>query len=260
MSEKSAWSPAQYGRFKEERSQPFFDLLALVRPIPGGRAIDLGCGTGELTRVMHEKTGAAKTIGLDSSETMLAQSAAFAGDGLEFFQGDIAAFGEPESFDLVFSNAAIQWVPGHRELFGRLAALLKPGGQLAIQMPANHDHVSHLVAHEVAGEEPFQTLLGGYIRDVPVEEPGFYASLLFELGFSEPSVGLHIYPHVLAGPGEVVEWVKGSLLTDYERRLQPDEFAAYLERYRAALMPRLAADAGEPYFYGFKRVLLWGRR
>ena len=257
MTSPSPWKPAQYERFKDERSQPFHDLLALVRPISGGRAVDLGCGTGELTRLMHERTGVAQTLGLDSSETMLERSRAFAGQDLSFAQGDISAFEDGAGFDLVFSNAALQWVDDHETLFPRLARLLRPGGQLAVQMPANHDHPSHLVAHEVAAQEPFASALGGYVRNVPVQEPEWYARLLFSLGFAEQSVGMHVYPHVLSEPSEVIEWVKGTLLTDYEKRLPPELFAEYMSQYRRKLLPVLGDE--RPYFYAFKRILIWAR-
>ncbi|MGE5596348.1 MAG: methyltransferase domain-containing protein, partial [Hyphomicrobiales bacterium] len=146
----SPWNPQQYERFRDERSQPFFDLLELVEPIPGGRAIDLGCGTGELTKVMHERVQARASIGLDNSETMLEKCSQFAGNGLTFRLGTILRFAPHSPFDLVFSNAALQWVPEHYKLFERLVAGLKPGGQLAVQVPANHDHPSHVIAHEVA--------------------------------------------------------------------------------------------------------------
>src|SRR5690242_11102314 len=108
--DKTDWNPAQYERFKEERSRPFFDLLALVRPRDGMRVVDLGCGPGELTRAMHEKLRARETIGVDSSESMLGKAGALAGAGLTFERGDIATFGDRGTFDLVFSNAAIHWV------------------------------------------------------------------------------------------------------------------------------------------------------
>ncbi len=107
------WNPEQYGRFRSERAQPFFDLLDLVQPRPGMRVVDLGCGTGELTHAMHRRLAARETLGIDSSPAMLARSAAFAGDGLSFQQGDLATFASDGEHDLVFSNAAIQWVPDH---------------------------------------------------------------------------------------------------------------------------------------------------
>jgi trans-aconitate 2-methyltransferase len=261
-----AWNPDQYARFGAERSQPFYDLLALIRPAPGLRVIDLGCGTGELTRALHERLGAAETVGLDGSPAMLERSAAFAGGGLRFVQGDIAAFDPGGRHDLVFSNAALQWVPGHEAILGRVAAGLPAGGQVAVQVPANDDHPSHLLAAELAGESPFREELGGYVRRSHILTPEVYATLLDRLGFAEQHVRLQVYGHHLPGPEGVVEWVKGTLLTDYQRRLPPEGYAAFLAEYRRRLLPRLAeevragAPGGGPYFYPFKRILFWARR
>ena len=254
----SKWNPDQYDRFRNERRQPFFDLLALVRRQPAMSVVDLGCGTGELTAVLHAELQAQETVGLDRSETMLAKAAAHALPGLRFGQADIGRFEAGKPLDLIFSNAALHWVDGHEELFERLAAALDGGGQLAVQMPANHDHPSHVVAHEVAGEEPFATLLGGYVRSVPVLPPQEYAALLDRLGFDEQHVRLQVYPHHLPGREDVIEWVKGTLLVDYQERLPAADFDAFLARYRQRLLPQLAAT--QPYFYPFKRILLWGRR
>jgi len=252
-----AWDPAQYERFRDERAQPFFDLLGLVEPVPGGRAIDLGCGTGKLTRVQHDRVKAVETIGIDSSEEMLRESGQLAGGGLRFERGDIANWDPGRTFDLVFSNAALQWVPDHPELFPRLARLLAPGGQLAVQMPANHDHASHVLAHALAREEPFAAALVGYVREVPVESPEWYASVLHGLGFGQQHVRLQVYGHVLGQTADVVEWTKGTLLTDYQRRLPAHLFERFVDEYRR----RVVAELGDqsPYFYPFKRLLIWGR-
>lgn len=257
-----AWDPARYERFAAERNAPFYDLLALVRPIPGGRAADLGCGTGALTAELHRRVEAASTLGVDSSAAMLERARALAGGGLSFTRGDIAGFGAPgrpggeSRWDLVFSNAALQWVPDHPRLLERLASTLAAGGQLAIQVPANHDHVSHLVAAELAGEEPFSRATGGYRRVNPVRAPEAYAELLERLGFAEQHVRMQIYPHHLAGPEQVVEWARGTLLTDYQRRMPPELFEEFLASYRERLLPRLGRR--RPYFYPFKRILVWG--
>jgi trans-aconitate 2-methyltransferase len=257
-SSPSAWNPDQYNKFQNERSQPFYDLLAMVQPVPGGLAIDLGCGTGELTRELHRHAQARSTIGLDNSETMLERSKQFAGSGLTFKLGTVLRFAPRTPFDIVFSNAAMQWVPDHEKLFERLAAGLAEGGQLAIQMPSNHDHPSHLIAHEVAREEPFLSELGGYTRYVPVQPVDWYAQKLFDLGLREQSVRMQVYGHVLESREAVIEWVKGTLLTDYEQRLSPEMYAEYLARYRERLLPELSDS--KPYLYPFKRILLWARK
>jgi trans-aconitate 2-methyltransferase len=146
-------------------------------------------------------------------------------------------------------------VPDHPRLLERLAGTLALSGQLAVQVPANHDHVSHLVAAELAAEEPFRAAIGGYRRVSPVEAPERYAELLEGLGFVEQHVRLQVYPHHLEGPEQVVEWARGTLLTDYQRRMPSELFERFLACYRRRLPPRL--DRRRPYFYPFKRILLW---
>jgi trans-aconitate 2-methyltransferase len=252
-----SWDPTQYERFSDERSAPFFDLLALVAPVRGGRVVDLGCGTGELTQALHERTGASATLGIDSSEAMLARSRSYAGDGLSFELEDIGDWAPAERVDLVFSNAALHWVDDHHELFARLTAALRPGGQLAVQMPANHDHASHLVAERVAAEEPFREALGGYVRRSPVLSPELYAVLLDRLGYASQHVRLQVYLHLLPKPAAVVDWVKGTLLTDYKRRLPDPLYENFVTRYRERLLTELGGE--RPFRFTFKRVLLWGR-
>jgi len=253
---RDAWDPAQYERFRDERARPFLDLLALVRPRPGIRVVDLGCGTGELTARLHHELAAGETLGIDRSEAMLARARPLAEGGLRFEAGDIAAFAARAAYDLVFSNAALHWVDDHTALFARLTAALRPGGQLAVQMPANFDHPSHVVAAQVAGEAPFCDALGGHARTgravLPPEE---YALLLERLGYAEQHVRLQVYGHRLAARDEVVEWVKGTLLTDYQRRLPAEVYARFVARYRERLLPAL--EDTRPYFFTFKRVLLW---
>ena len=254
---ESHWDPAQYDRFRNERSQPFFDLLALVQPRPSMRVVDIGCGTGNLTQVLHAQLNARETIGVDSSDTMLAQSSEVAGNGLRFEKGDLRDFHAERAYDLVFSNATLQWVSGHAELLDRLTRALADGGQIAIQMPANYDHPSHTVAAAIAAEEPFRTALHGYVRDQSVLQPEEYATILDRLGYRAQHVRLQVYGHHLQSRDDVIEWVKGTLLVDYQQRMLADRFAEFLERYRARLLPRLA-DA-HPYFYPFKRILLWAQ-
>jgi trans-aconitate 2-methyltransferase len=257
-----AWNPDQYARFRSERSQPFFDLLALVRARPGMRVVDLGCGTGELTAEMHRRIGARETLGVDNSSAMLAETRAFAGAGVRFESADLREFAarpaNAGAFDLVLSNAALQWVPEQAAVIAALTGLLAPDGQIAIQVPSNEDHASHAVAREVAAEEPFRTALGGHVRrfsNLPLED---YATLLDRLGCRDQHVRMQVYLHHLPARDGVVEWVRGSLLTDYQRRLSPAAFEAFLARYRAALMERL--EDTRPFPYPFKRILAWGAR
>jgi trans-aconitate 2-methyltransferase len=255
------WSPDQYERFRSERQQPFDDLLMLCHPVPGGRVVDLGCGMGDLTKVLHEEMEAKETVGIDASPAMLARAQSDFGDvpGLSFTQGDIAVWLD-EELDLVFANASLQWIDDHLDLLARMRTALRAGGQLAFQVPANFRHPSHLLAHEVANESPFIDALYG---DVPedrgrfVLSPELYADLLYELGAKDQVVRMEVYGHELESTGEVVEWVMGTLLTPYRKRLSPELFDAFVERYQERLIEELGER--EPYFYGFRRILCWAR-
>src|ERR1035438_2019432 len=196
----NGWDPDQYSRFAAERAKPFLDLLAMVEPLPGGEVIDLGCGTGELTAELHAHTQAGTTTGIDASEAMLARALPLAGNGLRFELGDISRFDTDGSFDVVFANASLQWVPDHPRLLHQLAAGLRPGGQLAVQVPANSDHPSHAVAFEVAREAPFVEHMGvdPAAGAHAVCAPEQYAELLDGIGFSDQHVRLQVYGHRLA--------------------------------------------------------------
>jgi trans-aconitate 2-methyltransferase len=257
MSVRDTWNPTQYERFRAEREQPFHDLVALITRRPGGRVVDLGCGTGLLTAALHRELAAAETLGVDSSDAMLERARTLGVPGLEFTHGDISVWQPELPFDVVFSHAALQWVDDHHRLFVRLRVMLAPGGELAVQVPANFDHVSHTLAAEIAREEPFTSAMQGYSRTFSVLLPEDYAALLHELGFVAQSVRLQVYGHVLESPDAVVEWVRGTLLTDYESRMPEAMYQQFVARYRE----RLNAALGDqrPYFYPFKRILLWGR-
>lgn len=239
------WSPEQYERFKDERAQPFWDLVALIEHRPRMRIADLGCGTGELTRALHDHLKAEETIGIDSSETMLLKTEAVGTEMLRFEKGEIESFVADRPFDLIFSNAALHWVADHQSLFRRLTSFLQRDGQLAVQMPANDDHPSHAIAAELARER--------HIEPCPdfVLAPERYASILYALGFKRQHVRMQVYGHSLASTAAVFDWVRGSLLTYYEQR-----DSGFAEVYRERLTRALGEQ--RPYFYTYKRLLIWG--
>ena len=254
------WDPRQYERFARERAQPFHDLLALVQPVRGGSVIDLGCGTGELTVLLHEHVEAASTVGVDNSEAMLSEAGRHARDGLRFELGDIASVHAAGQYDVVFANAALQWVPDHEVLLRTLRTALRPGGQLAVQVPANADHPSHTVSAEIAHEPPFHEAMGGapppdVVRGVL--PPERYAEILDSVGFFDQHVRLQVYGHRLDSTAQVVEWTKGTSLVRFRRVLPPELFERFVDRYRQRLLDVLGDRS--PYFYAVKRILFWAR-
>jgi trans-aconitate 2-methyltransferase len=250
-----AWDPGQYNRFAAEREQPFWDLAALLEPVAAPRVVDLGCGDGRLTAALHERCGAAHTDGVDSSPAMLDAASAYARADVAFAAGDISEW-QGDGLDIVFSNAALHWVPDHARVLTQWRDALAPGGQLAVQMPSNADYASHVVAAELAAEwfgaaAPADPVAANVLR------PEEYAVLLDDLGFARQHVRLQVYGHRLVRTAAVVEWVKGTTLTRFAAALPKDEY----ERFVAAYGQRLVATLGDraPFFFPFKRILLWGR-
>jgi len=191
---------------------------------------------------------------------MLEKAAAVAIPGLTFAHGNMDHWAAQNEFDIVFSNAALQWSEiDHKVLFQRLRRALKDKGQLAVQMPFNHDYATHKIAHEMSVEDSWRRLLKGDIYDkaktmLTVEE---YATLLFKLGFRQQKVVLRLYGHILDRRDDLVEWVKGTLLTHFKRHLTTAEYSMFLEEYQSRLFAALPDE--RPFFYPFKRILLWAR-
>lgn len=248
------WNPERYEQFKAERSQPFFDLAQQVDYRPGMRIVDLGCGTGELTRRLHDMLRAANTLGVDSSASMLAKATPSA--CLAFEQRDLREV--RGTYDLVFSNAALQWVPDHPSLFRQLVSLLAPGGQVAIQVPSNHDHPSHRIADTLIREAPFAEASGGFTLPTSVLPLEQYATILHEHGFLTQRVSQQVYLHVLPNAGAVADWVQGTLLTAYQAALPAELWPRFLAEYRERL--GAALGGASPYPFAFKRTFILGWR
>lgn len=257
----TAWDPDQYDRFKAERAQPFWDLAALADPPPGARLADLGCGTAELTAALAGRVDAAEVLALDSDPAMLAEARTRAGERFRVAQGDLAAFEQPDAWDLLLANASLQWVPDHPSVLARWARSLRPGGRLAVQVPANADHPSHVLAAELAGREPFRSAFAGGTPPpdtvaANVLAPERYAEVLHGLGLEAVHVRLQVYLHELGSTHDVVEWVKGTTLTRFRRALPDAMYDEFLRTYRRELVARLGDRS--PFLYPFKRILMVG--
>jgi trans-aconitate 2-methyltransferase len=247
------WDPERYHQFQKERSAPFEDLLSLVKVRPGVQAIDLGCGTGELTRRLADRLPGSQVLGIDSSPEMLERARMLEGPGLRFERVSIEQV--EGHWDLVLSNAALQWVDDHPALVPRLLSSVRPGGQLVVQMPSNHTHPTHTLILEIAGQSPFREALGGWRRTSPVLAIEDYARLLYTHGAVEITVFEKVYPHVLADADALADWTSGTALVPYFERLTTEFRELFMERYRRRLWDLYPTA---PVFYGFRRILLAG--
>jgi trans-aconitate 2-methyltransferase len=252
MTTADGWSPSDYANFRDARRQPFLDVLALVRPVPQGRLLDLGCGTGALTAEAHARFNASATVGLDASAAMLAQ--ARPAPGLTFVQAALPHQLPEGPFDLILSNSALNWVPEHRALLQALRQRLAPQGQLALQMPSNPASPFSTCCEEVAAQ--FERELAGYVYRSPVEAPQVYSQWLAQLGFAAQRVGTWYYPQHHASAQGLVDFAKGGLLSPYRERLTPEAFTRFELAYQQALA---RAYSNGPVFFAFRRVFVWAQ-
>jgi trans-aconitate 2-methyltransferase len=229
------WSATQYLKFEAERNRPIHDLLA---QIPGERvetAVDIGCGPGNSTEILHRRFPNAAITGLDSSAAMI-EAARKRLPGLQFAVENIATWGQAGPFDLILANAVLQWLPDHAALLPRLVAKLAPGGSLAVQIPDNLDEPAHLIMREVAATGPWAKKLAKAPQAREVRHgPEWYYRILGQAG-ARANVWRTVYHHALAdGAGAIVEWFKGTGLRPYLEPLDDAERAAFLDQYQEAL-------------------------
>ncbi len=249
-----SWNPELYNQFKTERFAPFYDLLSLVKVKSNLKVADLGCGTGELTRKLAGHLAGSQILGIDSSPEMLEKSDAFPHPDIRFVCRTIQEqLTGGETWDLIFSNAALQWLEDHTQLFPSLISLLNQGGQLTVQVPSNHDHPAYRYIYELARQTPYQEALQGWERRSPVMGISEYSQLFFDNGCSDIIVFEKVYPHILKDWEEIFGWVSGTALIPYMERL-PDLLA---EKFKSDYRRWLSENyAGSPVFFPFRRILM----
>jgi trans-aconitate 2-methyltransferase len=227
------WDPAEYGRFGDERSRPFFDLVDRVGAAAPRRVIDLGCGSGELTATLARRWPTAVVEGIDSSPEMIAACPPV--PGLRFSVQDVADWSPPADADVVVSNAVLQWVPSHRALLASWAAGLPSGGWLAFQVPGNFDSPSHALMRRLAATPRWEPRLTGVLRHHDaVASPQEYATLLLDCGMRVDAWET-TYLHLLAGEDPVLGWLRGTGLRPVLAALSPDEAEQFQGEFAAAL-------------------------
>ena len=231
-----SWDPAQYLRHADHRARPFTDLLARVPDLPGDRPriADLGCGPGNMTTLLTERWPAARVTGYDNSPQMLADASAYATANLDFAHADLTTWVPAEPYDLLISNAALHWVPGHLDALPAWLDALTPGGTLAFQVPDNTDAPLHALMRDLGDSPRWASRLAGVLRaENSVHPPEVY---LDRLG-GTADLWQTTYLHVLPGADPVLDWVKGTGLRPALDALadDPEACEAFVTEYRDLL-------------------------
>ncbi len=253
------WDPRQYLKFSDHRLRPALDLFAQVQAERPQVVYDLGCGPGNITRLLSERWPAARIVGVDSSREMLDRARTQA-PGVEFLQADILHWSPPAPADVLFSNATLHWLDDHARLLSRLMSHLAPGGVLAVQMPCNRDAPSHLLMEAAAADGPWRAQLS-QVRPVlgSVESADAYYRILAPLA-GRIDIWETEYLHVLEGDNPVVEWTSGTALRPCLDALEQPARDAFLAAYarRIALAYPRAADGRT--LFPFRRIFIVAQR
>lgn len=263
------WDPTLYLKFGSDRLRPALDLLSRVGLREPRVVVDLGCGAGNVTRYLRERwpdVRHTRIIGVDSSPEMLAR-AAKAESNAEWVRADVAAWEPAEPVDLIFSNAALHWLPDHERLFPRLMGFLRPGGELAVQMPNQNAAPSHVGIVESIDAAPWRGPVKAELmekRVVPIASPNDYYDWL-SAHAKRIDQWETLYTHVLDGvpPGSsaVAEWTQSTtlkpLLNAMDAPAQAWFWADYCRRMNAAY-PRRADGTTLFPFRRFFMVALKG--
>lgn len=257
--QKFAWNAGLYSQFLSERTRPAYELAARVPTQIVKTAVDLGCGPGNSTAVVHERFSDATILGVDNSPEMLAQADEHYKNNahMQFCQGDIGSFATTYSakhpaqkFDLIFSNAALHWIPDHKELVPSLLQLLDRAGTLAFQMPDNFNEVTHSSMRDVATENKWSVDLSTVRGKPPILTGQEYYDLL-KPKCQHVDIWQTRYFHVMDNAEAAAEWLKGTGLRPFLAALPDDEaeyfLSLYIQRLKIALPQRVDGKVLMPF-------------
>lgn len=250
----TSWDPAQYLKFGDLRLRPALDLLAQVPHAAPARVVDLGCGAGNVTRILAGRWPGAAVTGIDSSEAMLAKAREIA-PAITWQKADLNRWRPDPRADVLYSNAALQWLGGHETLFPHLLSGLAPGGVLAVQMPDMHENPFRRLQGEVAAKGPWAVKLGDIDPARPILTAAQYYDLL-RPRVARLDIWTTIYQQVLEGPEPVVEWAKGTSLRPFLDPLDAAERAAFVAEYARAVAPHFPAQPDGKTLFPFRRLFI----
>jgi trans-aconitate 2-methyltransferase len=253
---KDIWDAATYLQFGDERLRPALDLIARIPHAAPKLVVDLGCGAGNALPVLAARFPGARVMGVDGSAAMLAKAAAA---GFETAQADISTWKPEAPVDVIFSNAALQWLDGHEAQFPRLLDCLAPGGVLAVQMPSMHAAPLRAEQDRIALAGPWAEVLRRVKSAPAILAPEVYYALLSPR-VSALEMWVTEYIHVLRGEDPVLRWAMGTSLRPFMDALGPEGSKGFLAAYAAAMRDAYPPGPDGAVLLPFRRLFVLARR
>ncbi len=259
------WNPTQYLQFEDQRVRPAIDLLARVPLAAPQRVVDLGCGAGNVTRLLAQRWPEAQITGVDNSATMLERARAAAVDlpRATFVAAELDAWSPAAPVDLVYSNAALHWLPDHATLIAHVASMVASTGVLAVQMPDNFRAPSHATIAALAGSARWRDKLASLLRAAPTAPAADYYAWLAPL-FSRIDIWTTEYLQVLAPNAArehpVAAWTRGTWLVPFLAVLDAAERGEFLAAYGAELASAYPLRPDGSVLFPFRRLFIVANR
>lgn len=253
-----AWDPKIYMNFAAERTRPAAELLRRVPMDAPKRVVDLGCGPGNSTALLVERWPDARVTGLDSSQEMLDEARA-SGVRAQWALADVATWQPEKPFDVVFSNATLQWVGNHKKLLPRLMNAVVQNGVFAFQVPSNFGEPSHTLMHELANSGPWAAKFKGVRDRAAVLKPDAYFDIL-EPHAKALDIWETTYIQALEGEDAVFIWMSGTGLRPFANALTDEMRETFLAEYKHRLAKAYPMRASGKTLYPFQRLFAVARR
>jgi trans-aconitate 2-methyltransferase len=248
------WNPNQYLKFEDHRTRPAVDLIQQIPIEQPQTVVDLGCGTGNITKLLRERWPQAQITGVDNSPQMLAKAQGAAPE-ITWETGDVATWNPSQKVDVIFSNATFNWLPDHDTLLPQIMQHLTPGGVLAIQVPRNYEAPSHALMQEIAQSGPWTTTLKPLIKAPSVQAPENYYKIL-----SPHAKTLKIwestYLQALDGVNPVAEFTKGTALKPFLDALDEPLKGQFEAEYRRRVLQAYPPQPDGKTLFPFKRLFI----
>ncbi len=253
----SDWNPELYMKFRSERTQPSIDLISRIDDINPKSILDVGCGPGNSTQVLANRWPEANISGIDNSESMIAKAAQDY-PRQEWQVADAATYCPGKEFDLVFSNAVIQWIPNHANLLARFHNWVSEKGALAIQMPQFWDMPLGKIIRKTGDDARWKDRTGDVVNLFTIHDYVFYYDQLARL-FPRIDIWQTDYMHVLENHEAIIEMMRSTGLKPYLDRLDSEaDQKEFEERVLKGIKTAYPKQTNGKVILPFKRMFIVG--
>jgi trans-aconitate 2-methyltransferase len=259
MGKEKDWNPELYLKYRDERTQPSIDLISKIDFDYYPQSIlDLGCGPGNSSQQLLQRWPDAKLTGVDNSVNMI-ERARDSFPQNNWVIADAVTYSPDIQFDIVFSNATIQWIPNHEKLFAKLFDLIAEQGVLAIQVPRFNEMPLSGAIEKVAGQSRWREATKACADLFTYRDAGYYYDLMSQY-FKKIDLWQTDYFHTMSSHSSILEWIRSTGLKPYLDCLSEAEKPFFEDELLSAVKADYPLQKDGKVLFPFKRLFMVGYR